>query len=148
MLILQVGFTIFRLCVLCRGIFILGWCLYPSFNGSEFCRSRNYGVLRNTSFLTTTSSPLLHFFWLLLIKIFGNWEYISFGLQAIIAGVALILVFNKYLKPFSVITRFVFLVALVVLMPLHLMIMTGMELMFSLALIGFSSFSFRKISGG
>ena len=108
----------------------------------NFAEAGNWGITQH-EFSSTTSSPLFTFLLAVLIKIFGNWEYIPLVANSI-AGVALILVFNKYLKPFSVITRIVFLVALVVLMPLHLMIMSGMEHVFHTLAMVLVLLAFRK----
>ena len=87
-----------------------------------------WGITRY-EFSSTTSSPLFTYLLSVLIKFFGNWEYIPLVANSI-AGLALILVSHQYLKKFSTTTYAVFLAAIVLLMPLHLMIMTGMEHVF------------------
>ncbi len=108
----------------------------------NFAEAGTWGITQY-EFSSTTSSPLFTFLLAVLIKIFGNWEYIPLVANTF-AGAALILVFNKYLKPFSVLTRFVFLAALVFLMPLHLMIMTGMEHVFHTLAMVLVFLAFRK----
>jgi len=95
-------------------------------------------------FSSTTSSPFFTFLLAFLIKVFGNWEYIPLVANSI-AGIFLIWVSHNYLKQFSKITYAIFLSAIVLLMPLHLMIMTGMEhvfhtLMMILALLAFQRY--------
>ncbi len=80
-------------------------------------------------FSSTTSSPFFTFLLAILIKVFGNWEYIPFVANSI-AGIFLIWILHNYLRRFSKTTYIVFLSAIVLLMPLHLMIMIGMEHVF------------------
>lgn len=94
-------------------------------------------------FSSTTSSPLFTFLLAILIKVFGNWEYIPLVANSL-AGVALILVFHQYLKQFSKLTYTVFLASLVLLMPLHLMIMTGMEHVFHALTMVLALLAFKK----
>ncbi|MNK18786.1 hypothetical protein D3C87_369980 [compost metagenome] len=94
-------------------------------------------------FSSTTSSPLFTFLLAILLKVFGNWEYIPLVANSL-AGVALIFVFHQYLKQFSKVTYIIFLSSLVLLMPLHLMIMTGMEHVFHALTMVLVLFAFKK----
>lgn len=87
-----------------------------------------WGITRY-EFSSTTSSPLFTFLLAILIKVFGNWVYLPLVANSI-AGIALLSIFHQYLKRFSQITYIVFLSGVALLMPLHLMIMTGMEHVF------------------
>ncbi|GGG47856.1 EpsG family protein [Epilithonimonas arachidiradicis] len=100
----------------------------------NFAEFQTWGITQY-EFSSTTSSPLFTFLLAILIKVFGNWEYLPLVVNSV-AGFALILVFNRYLKQFSKATYSVILFSVVLLMPLHLMIMTGMEHVFhTLAMI-------------
>lgn len=97
----------------------------------------DYGVwgITQYEFSSTTSSPFFTFILSVLIKTFGNWEYLPLVANSI-AAVFLILAIHNYLKRFSTITYSIVLTSIVLLMPLHLMIMTGMEHVFhTLAMI-------------
>lgn len=109
----------------------------------NFAEFGKWGITQY-EFSSTTSSPLFTFLLAVLIKIFGNWQYIPLVANSI-AGIALILVFHKYLKQFSQSTYIVVLSSVVLLMPLHLMIMTGMEHVFH-TLDGFGFTRISKIS--
>ncbi|MFC4686537.1 hypothetical protein ACFO4P_06260 [Epilithonimonas pallida] len=109
----------------------------------NFAEFGTWGITQY-EFSSTTSSPLFTFLLAVLIKIFGNWQYIPLVANSI-AGIALILVFHRYLKQFSQSTYIVVLSSVVLLMPLHLMIMTGMEHVFHtlvmvLVLLGFQKY--------
>ena len=100
----------------------------------NFAEFGTWGITQY-EFSSTTSSPFFTFLLAILIKVFGNWEYIPLVANSI-AGIGLILISHHYFKQFSKTTYIVFLSAIVVLMPLHLMIMTGMEHVFhTLAII-------------
>lgn len=100
----------------------------------NFAEFQTWGITQY-EFSSTTSSPLFTFLLAVLIKVFGNWEYIPLVANSL-AGIGLIVVFHRYLKQFSTSTSIVILSAVVLLMPLHLMIMTGMEHVFhTLAMI-------------
>ncbi|REC71083.1 hypothetical protein DRF58_07440 [Epilithonimonas hispanica] len=100
----------------------------------NFAEFQTWGITQY-EFSSTTSSPLFTFLLAILIKVFGNWEYIPLIANSI-AGIGLILIFHRYLKQFSQSTYIIILSSVVLLMPLHLMIMTGMEHVFhSLAMI-------------
>lgn len=94
-------------------------------------------------FSSTTSSPLFTFLLAILIKVFGNWEYIPLVANSI-AGLFLIWISHNYLKKFSNTTYAVFLSAIVLLMPLHLMIMTGMEHVFHTLIMILVLLAFKK----
>lgn len=94
-------------------------------------------------FSSTTSSPFFTFLLAILIKIFGNGEYISLIANSI-AGIFLVCISHNYLKQFSKTTYIVFLSAIVLLMPLHLMIMTGMEHVFHTLVMILTLLSFQK----
>ncbi|MCD9854002.1 glycosyltransferase family 39 protein [Epilithonimonas sp. JDS] len=94
-------------------------------------------------FSSTTSSPLFTFLLAILIKVFGNWEYIPMVVNSI-AGLFLIWISHKYLKQFSKLTYTVFLASIVLLMPLHLMIMTGMEHVFHTLTMVLALLAFKK----
>lgn len=94
-------------------------------------------------FSSTTSSPLFTFLLAVLIKVFGNWEYIPLVANSV-AGLGLIWICHSYLKQFSKITYTVFLVSIVLLMPLHLMIMTGMEHVFHTLAMVLALLAFKK----
>ncbi|WDF47132.1 hypothetical protein PQ459_01315 [Chryseobacterium sp. KACC 21268] len=94
-------------------------------------------------FSSTTSSPLFTFLLAILIKIFGNWEYIPLVANTI-AGLFLIWISHNYLKQFSKLTYAVFLASIVLLMPLHLMIMTGMEHVFHTLTMVLALLAFKK----
>ncbi|WP_139258287.1 hypothetical protein [Epilithonimonas mollis] len=110
--------------------------------GKNFAQSGTWGITRY-EFSSTTSSPLFTFLLSVLIKIFGNWEYIPLVANTI-AGIALLVVFHKYLKKFSPVTYALFLSAVVLLMPLHLMIMTGMEHVFHTLVMVMVLLAFQK----
>ncbi|KFC18678.1 hypothetical protein [Chryseobacterium sp. FH1] len=94
-------------------------------------------------FSSTTSSPLFTFLLAILIKVFGNWEYIPLVANTI-AGLFLIWISHNYLKQFSKLTYTVFLASIVLLMPLHLMIMTGMEHVFHTLTMVLVLLAFKK----
>lgn len=94
-------------------------------------------------FSSTTSSPLFTFLLAVLIKVFGNWEYIPLVANSV-AGLFLIWISHNYLKQFSKVTYTVFLSAIVLLMPLHLMIMTGMEHVFHTLVMVLTLLAFKK----
>jgi len=94
-------------------------------------------------FSSTTSSPLFTFLLAILIKVFGNWEYLPLVANSI-AGIFLILTLHNYLKQFSKLTYTVFLSSIVLLMPLHLMIMTGMEHVFHTLTMILALLAFKK----
>lgn len=94
-------------------------------------------------FSSTTSSPLFTFLLAILIKVFGNWEYIPLCANTI-AGLFLIWISHNYLKQFSKLTYTVFLASIVLLMPLHLMIMTGMEHVFHTLTMVLALLAFKK----
>lgn len=94
-------------------------------------------------FSSTTSSPLFTFLLAILIKIFGNWEYIPLIANSV-AGLLLIWISHNYLKQFSKLTYTVFLASIVLLMPLHLMIMTGMEHVFHTLTMVLALHAFKK----
>lgn len=94
----------------------------------NFAEFQTWGITQY-EFSSTTSSPLFTFLLAVLIKVFGNWEYIPLVANSV-AGVGLILIFHRYLKQFSKTTYIIVLSSVVLLMPLHLMIMTGMEHVF------------------
>ena len=109
----------------------------------NFAEFHTWGITQY-EFSSTTSSPLFTLLLAILIKIFGNWEYIPLVANSI-AGVGLILVFHRYLKQFSQTTYLIILSSVVLLMPMHLMIMTGMEHVFHsfamiLVLLGFQKY--------
>ena len=91
----------------------------------NFAEFGTWGITQY-EFSSTTSSPFFTFLLAVLIKAFGNWEYIPL-IANTIAGIGLIFISHQYFKQFSKTTYIVFLSAIVLLMPLHLMIMTGME---------------------
>jgi len=94
----------------------------------NFAEFQTWGITQY-EFSSTTSSPLFTFLLAILIKVFGNWEYIPLIANSL-AGIGLILIFHRYLKQFSQSTYIIILSSVVLLMPLHLMIMTGMEHVF------------------
>jgi len=94
-------------------------------------------------FSSTTSSPLFTFLLAILIKVFGNWEYIPLVANSV-AGLFLVWVSHNYLKQFSKLTYTIFLFSIVLLMPLHLMIMTGMEHVFHTLTMILVLFAFKK----
>ncbi|TDX84243.1 EpsG family protein [Epilithonimonas xixisoli] len=108
----------------------------------NFAEFQTWGITQY-EFSSTTSSPLFTFLLAILIKVFGNWEYIPLVANSL-AGVALILVFHQYLKQFSKATYIIFLSSLVLLMPLHLMIMTGMEHVFHALTMVLVLLAFKK----
>lgn len=108
----------------------------------NFAEFQTWGITQY-EFSSTTSSPLFTFLLAILIKVFGNWEYIPLVANSL-AGVALILVFHQYLKQFSKATYIIFLSSLVLLMPLHLMIMTGMEHVFHALTMILALLAFKK----
>jgi len=105
----------------------------------------NFGVwgITQYEFSSTTSSPFFTFLLAILIKVFGNWEYIPLAANSI-AGICLVWISHNYLKQFSTITYAVFLSAIVLLMPLHLMIMMGMEHVFHTLVMVLTLLSFQK----
>lgn len=105
----------------------------------------DFGVwgITQYEFSSTTSSPFYTFLLAVLIKVFGNWEYLPLVANSI-AGMALVWVAHRYLKAFSTITYSVFLFSIIVIMPLHLMIMTGMEHVFHTLLMLLSLLAFQK----
>ena len=94
----------------------------------NFAEFQTWGITQY-EFSSTTSSPLFTFLLAILIKVFGNWEYIPLIANSL-AGIGLILIFHRYLKQFSQSTYIIIFSSVVLLMPLHLMIMTGMEHVF------------------
>lgn len=94
----------------------------------NFAEFQTWGITQY-EFSSTTSSPLFTFLLAILIKVFGNWEYIPLVANTV-AGLFLIWISHNYLKQFSKLTYTIFLASIVLLMPLHLMIMTGMEHVF------------------
>lgn len=94
-------------------------------------------------FSSTTSSPFFTFLLANLIKVFGNWEYIPLVANCI-AGIGLVIISHIYFRQFTRLTYFVFLPAVVLLMPLHLMIMTGMEHVFHTLFMVLVLLSFQK----
>ncbi len=109
----------------------------------NFAEFGTWGITRY-EFSSTTSSPLYTFLLAVLIKIFGNWEYIPLVINGL-AALALIFVFHRYLKSFSWMTYAITLGAILFLMPLQLMIMIGMEHVFHalamvLTLLAFSRY--------
>ncbi|MFC4164565.1 EpsG family protein [Epilithonimonas zeae] len=109
----------------------------------NFAEFQTWGITQY-EFSSTTSSPLFTFLLAILIKVFGNWEYIPLVANSV-AGIGLILIFHRYLKRFSPTTYIIVLSSVVLLMPLHLMIMTGMEHVFHtlamvLVLLGFQKY--------
>lgn len=94
-------------------------------------------------FSSTTSSPLFTFLLAILIKVFGNWEYIPLVANSV-AGLFLVWVCHNYLKQFSKLTYTIFLFSIVLLMPLHLMIMTGMEHVFHTLTMVLVLLAFKK----
>ncbi len=91
----------------------------------NFAEFGTWGITQY-EFSSTTSSPLYTFLLAVLIKVFGNWEYIPLVINGL-AGVAMLYVFHLYLRPFSWMTHAIVLGAVLLLMPLQLMIMIGME---------------------
>ena len=108
----------------------------------NFAESGVWGITQY-EFSSTTSSPFFTFLLAILIKVFGNWEYIPLVANSI-AGVFLIWVLHQYLKQFSKLTYAVFLFSIVLLMPLHLMIMTGMEHVFHTLTMILALLAFQK----
>ena len=108
----------------------------------NFAESSVWGIT-HYEFSSTTSSPLFTFLLAILIKVFGNWEYIPLVANST-AGLFLILVSHHYLRRFSKTTYLVFLSSIVLLMPLHLMIMTGMEHVFHTLLMVLALLAFQK----
>lgn len=109
----------------------------------NFAEYQTWGITQY-EFSSTTSSPLFTFLLAVLIKVFGNREYIPLIANSI-AGIGLILVFHQYLKQFSQATYIIVLSSVILLMPLHLIIMTGMEHVFHtlamvLVLLGFQTY--------
>lgn len=109
----------------------------------NFAESGTWGITKY-EFSSTTSSPFFTLLLAVLIRIFGNWEYLSF-VANIVAGLVLLYILHRYLKNFSTTVYAVVLLAIVLLMPLHLMIMMGMEhvfhtLMMILVLITFEKY--------
>lgn len=108
----------------------------------NFAEFQTWGITQY-EFSSTTSSPLFTFLLAILIKVFGNWEYIPLVANTI-AGIFLIWISHNYLKQFSKLTYTVFLVSIVLLMPLHLMIMTGMEHVFHALTMVLALLAFKK----
>lgn len=108
-------------------------------NFAEF----NVWGITQYEFSSTTSSPLFTFLLAVLIKVFGNWEYLPLVANSI-AGIFLIWISHNYLKQFSKLTYTVFLSSIVLLMPLHLMIMTGMEHVFHTLAMVLALLAFKK----
>lgn len=108
----------------------------------NFAEFGTWGITQY-EFSSTTSSPLFTFLLAILIKAFGNWEYIPL-LANSIAGILLIWVSHNHLKQFSQTTYTVFLLSIVLLMPLHLMIMTGMEHVFHTLAMILTLLAFKK----
>ncbi|RZJ83119.1 MAG: hypothetical protein EOO20_23375, partial [Chryseobacterium sp.] len=108
----------------------------------NFAESSVWGITQY-EFSSTTSSPLFTFLLAILIKVFGNWEYIPLVANSI-AAAFLIWISHNYLKSFSKLTYAIFLSAIVLLMPLHLMIMTGMEHVFHTLAMVLTLLAFQK----
>ncbi len=108
----------------------------------NFAESSVWGITQY-EFSSTTSSPLFTFLLAILIKVFGNWEYIPLVANSI-AAAFLIWISHNYLKNFSKLTYAIFLSAIVLLMPLHLMIMTGMEHVFHTLAMVLTLLAFQK----
>ncbi len=108
----------------------------------NFAESSVWGITQY-EFSSTTSSPLFTFLLAILIKVFGNWEYIPLVANSI-AAAFLIWISHNYLKNFSKVTYAIFLSAIVLLMPLHLMIMTGMEHVFHTLAMVLTLLAFQK----
>lgn len=94
----------------------------------SFAESGVWGITKH-EFSSTTSSPFFTFLLSVLIKLFGDWEYIPL-VANMVAGAVLLLVLHQYLKRYSLVTYAVVLLGVVFLMPLHLMIISGMEHVF------------------
>ena len=65
----------------------------------NFAEFQTWGITQY-EFSSTTSSPLFTFLLAILIKVFGNWEYIPLVANTI-AGIFLIWISHNYLKQFS-----------------------------------------------
>jgi len=94
----------------------------------SFAESGVWGITKH-EFSSTTSSPFFTFLLSVLISLFGDWEYIPL-VANMVAGAALLLVLHQYLKRYSLVTYAVVLLGVIFLMPLHLMIISGMEHVF------------------
>lgn len=108
----------------------------------NFAEFQTWGITQY-EFSSTTSSPLFTFLLAILIKVFGNWEYIPLVVNSL-AGIGLVLICHRYFKQFSKSTYIVFLSAIVLLMPLHLMIMSGMEHVFHTLAMILTLLAFKK----
>ncbi len=108
----------------------------------NFAEFGTWGITQY-EFSSTTSSPLFTFLLAVLIKVFGNWEYIPLVANSL-AGIGLVLICHRYFKQFSKSTYIVFLSAIVLLMPLHLMIMSGMEHVFHALAMILTLLAFKK----
>lgn len=88
-------------------------------------------------FSSASSSPLFTFLLSILIKIFGNSNYIPLIANSL-AALFLISIFHTYLKQFTIRIYAIFMIAIILLMPLHKEITAGTEYVFySLSMILF-----------
>ncbi|WP_326981226.1 hypothetical protein VUJ46_13260 [Chryseobacterium sp. MYb264] len=108
----------------------------------SFAESGVWGITKH-EFSSTTSSPFFTFLLSVVIRVFGDWEYIPLVLNSI-AGVLLLVVLHQYLKRYSLITYGVVLLGVLFLMPLHLMIISGMEHVFHTLTMVLILFFFRQ----
>ncbi len=77
-------------------------------------------------FSSTTSSPFFTLLLSILIKIFGNWEYLPIVLN-VLGSICLLGVLRNYLIRYSLATYSLVLIGVVLLVPLHLNALVGME---------------------
>ena len=112
----------------------------------------DYGVWGITpyEFSSTTSSPFFTLLLSVLIKVFGNWEYLPIALN-VIGSFSLLFVLHNYLKKYSFLTYAIVLIGVVLNVPLHLITLVGMEhvlhaLMMVLCLVYFERYITDKSS--
>lgn len=94
----------------------------------NFAQFGTWGITQY-EFSSTTSSPFFTFLLSVFIKIFGTWDYIPIVINTI-AGLLILIICNQYLRRFSTLSQVIILLAIILLMPMHLMIIVGMEHVF------------------
>ena len=91
----------------------------------NFAEFGTWGITKY-EFSSTSSSPFFTLLLSFLIKIFGNYQYIPIILNSV-AALALIYTLHRILKDKKILIYGIFLTAIVWLMPMHTMILMGME---------------------
>lgn len=125
-LLLLLAFTIYRVYA------FSGTYVYPLDDSyihlsiaKNFAQHGVWGITQY-EFSSTTSSPFFTLLLAFLIKIFGNWQFIPIILNTV-SAVALLFVIHQFLKIQSKVLYAIVIFCTVLLMPLHTMILSGME---------------------